>query len=212
MDASLSVAFVVTQFKTHLQHAHAKKLTDRVLLAAVATYGDKEMSVRAHLTLVARGSLFLNEKKGNPVQSSSLCLAALMHDIGKAAVMDNVFGLPRTLSPEEDIIKRKHTVLGGQICQKLGEPFISVAPWVRGHHESWNGSGYPDGLKGETIPHALRFLRLADVIGALRISRRYRAAFSLEESFEILQTMQRNGPVFDPSLMPFVDDLLALTK
>ena len=204
---STNVDLQLTMFPAQKQQFLAKTFQ-----AVLSTYQDREVGIARHLTLVWVLSDLLSKKAGISVDLFLLCLASFLHDIGKAAVLEPVFLLPRKLTQEEDAAKRKHTVLGGRICQKLGNPFAEVASAVRSHHENWNGSGYPNGLAGESIPLMARLLRVADVASALRTKRHYRDAFSLEESREILYRMQKSGPVFDPTLIPFIDELFQLTK
>lgn len=183
----------------------------KTLHAVVSAYQDREIGVTRHVTLVWVLSDALAAKADTAVNRFHLCLASFMHDVGKAAVGEPVFMLPQKLTEEEDREKKRHTVLGGEICQRLGKPFVDIASFVRGHHENWDGTGYPNGLAGAAIPVMARLLRMSDVISALRTKRHYREAFSKEETLTIIRRIQSNAPVFDPLFLPFASELVALT-
>ena len=121
---------------------------------------------------------------------------ALMHDIGKIAVSDLILNKPGKLTDEEFTIMKSHTTEGGRILKKIvhdaGDTFdagylnesIEMASY---HHEKWDGSGYPYGLKGEEIPLSARIMAVADVFDALSSSRVYKPAFSLEKALTIME-------------------------
>jgi putative two-component system response regulator len=112
--------------------------------------------------------------------------AGVVHDIGKIAVPDAILLKPGRLTPEEWTIIREHSVLGERICAPL-KSFRLVLPIIRHHHEKLNGSGYPDGLRGEAIPVTARVLQVVDVYDALTTDRPYKKAFSITDA---LQTMK----------------------
>ena len=109
-----------------------------------------------------------------------------MHDIGKIAVPDAILLKPGGLSKEEWKLMREHPVVGERICAPL-KSFRYVLPIIRHHHEKFDGSGYPDGLRGQSIPLAARVLAIVDVYDALTTQRPYKRAFS---SAEALNTMR----------------------
>jgi putative nucleotidyltransferase with HDIG domain len=107
--------------------------------------------------------------------------AGLLHDIGKIGVPETVLGKPGTLSEEEWALMRRHPLLGAQIVAPF-EFLASAAPIIRHHHERADGSGYPDGLRGDAIPLGASIVAVADVYDALTSDRPYRAALSPERA------------------------------
>ena len=141
---------------------------------------------------MAKYSTRLAEKLGLPEDLRvALRRGALIHDIGKLAVPEHILLKPGPLTPEERKIMEQHSVAGERICSPL-RSFRHVLPIIRHHHEKWDGSGYPDGLKREQIPLTARILQVTDVYDALTTDRPYRKAFSSENALAILnQEMQR---------------------
>ena len=124
--------------------------------------------------------------------------AALLHDIGKLAVPEHIINKPGRLTPEEFEKMKIHPVVGAEILQRVKFPY-PVVPIVRSHHEHWDGSGYPDGLKGEEIPIGARILSAADCLDALASDRQYRRALPLDGAMEKLTELA--GQQFDPTVI-----------
>jgi putative nucleotidyltransferase with HDIG domain len=125
-------------------------------------------------------------------------VGALLHDVGKIVVPSEILNKPGPLSPDERARMETHPVAGVELLRDVEFPG-DVIPMVRGHHERWDGHGYPDGLAGEDIPLAARILCVADVYDALTSQRPYRRAF---ETREALQLMQADvGRQFDPEVL-----------
>ena len=114
-----------------------------------------------------------------------LRIACLLHDIGKVAVPDEILLKPGALNAEETEIVRQHPVIGESICAPL-KSLRHVLPVIRHHHERIDGSGYPDGLRGNEIPLMARILQVADIYDALITDRPYRDALSSEDALETL--------------------------
>ena len=112
--------------------------------------------------------------------------AGVVHDIGKIAIPDSIILKPSSLSPDEWKLMREHPVVGERICAPL-KSFRYVLPIIRHHHEKFDGSGYPDQLRGQSIPITARALQIVDVYDALTTKRSYKAALS---STEALKTMK----------------------
>src|SRR5437879_10469456 len=119
-------------------------------------------------------------------QIIALRRAGVVHDIGKIAVPDAVLLKPAKLTQDEWKLIQEHPVVGERICAPL-KSFRSVLPIIRHHHEKFDGSGYPDGLRGEHIPITARVLQIVDVYDALTTERPYKKAFSITDA---LQTMK----------------------
>ena len=134
----------------------------------------------------------------SPRDLQALEAAALLHDIGKLAVPEYILSKPGKLTPEEFEKMKIHPVVGAEILERVQFPY-PVVPIVRAHHEKWNGSGYPDGLKGEEIPLGARILAAVDCLDALASDRQYRRAFPLEVALE--KVIAESGESFDPKVV-----------
>ena len=138
------------------------------------------------------------ELKISPGEMDALQAAALLHDIGKLAVPEHIISKPGRLTPEEFEKMKIHPVVGAEILERVRFPY-PVAPIVRAHHEKWDGSGYPFGLKGQEIPIGARILSAVDFLDALASDRQYRRAIPLQEVMERLR--QQSGKSFDPEVV-----------
>src|SRR5256886_6916784 len=107
-----------------------------------------------------------------PAEMQALRAAALLHDIGKLAVPEQIISKPGKLTPEEFEKIKIHPVVGAEILESVQFPY-PVVPIVRAHHEKWDGTGYPGGLKGEEIPIGARILSAVDCLDALASNRQY---------------------------------------
>jgi len=134
-------------------------------------------------------------------EMDALRAASLMHDVGKLAVPDHIVNKPGRLTHEEFEKMKIHPIVGADILERVSFPY-PVAPIVRAHHEKWDGTGYPDGLKGEEIPIGARILSVADCLDALASDRPYRKALTLEEAVKHL--VERAGTSFDPKVVEIV--------
>ena len=156
--------------------------------------------------------IIVNEMKKDPEYRKILNIdyikmimnAAPMHDLGKISTPDNILQKPGPLTDEEFAIMKQHAAIGGDIIKRtfldVNDPeFIKIAFEVaRYHHEKWDGSGYPEGLKGEEIPLHARVMAIADVFDAVSADRCYRPALPLDECFKIIE--DGKGSHFDPKL------------
>ncbi|MGH7481152.1 MAG: HD domain-containing phosphohydrolase [Longimicrobiales bacterium] len=133
-------------------------------------------------------------------------VGAFLHDVGKTVVPPSMLTKPGALNSDEMGVMRRHTIVGSQIVADLDLPY-AVGPMVRGHHERWDGRGYPDGLAAEEIPLTARILSVADVYDALTSRRSYRDAL---DPVSARQVMRREaGKALDPTLVPLFEDILA---
>ena len=122
-----------------------------------------------------------------------------LHDLGKVAVPDAILLKPGALTPAERAVMQIHPVVGEEICRPL-RSLQTVLPIIRHHHERWDGSGYPDGLRGEAIPLTARILQVVDVFDAVTTDRPYRRALPPAAALEILAAETRQG-WWDPRIV-----------
>ena len=132
----------------------------------------------------------------------ALLTASFLHDIGKLAVPEHIVNKPGKLTHEEFEKMKIHPVVGANILERVRFPY-PVVPIVRSHHEAWDGSGYPDGLKGEEIPIGARLLTVVDCFDALASERPYRKAMPLDEAMAHIRS--RAGTQFDPQIVELLD-------
>lgn len=181
--------------------AATRKLQEReeeiiLRLALAVEYRDNDTG--EHTLRVARYSRLIAEELG---LASRFCreiyLAAPLHDVGKVAIPDQILLKPGRLDEAEMATIRTHADIGSQILADSHCELIQLAAVIaRGHHERWNGSGYPDGLRGREIPIAARIVAVADVFDALTMKRPYKKAMPLEEARAYMA--ERKGTEFDP--------------
>jgi putative two-component system response regulator len=126
-------------------------------------------------------------------------LAAQMHDVGKIGIPDSILRKPGKFTAEEFEIMKKHTEVGARILEGSEVPLLSMAQEIAlCHHERWDGSGYPRGLVGESIPESALIVGVVDVYDALVNDRVYRPAFREEEALSIM--IAGNGEHFSPHM------------
>jgi len=142
----------------------------------------------------------------SPEEAELLRQAAALHDVGKVGIPDAILRKPGRLDPEEWAVMQRHTTIGAAILAGSSSPLIQLAESIAlSHHERWNGTGYPQALRGEEIPLAARICTVCDVFDALLSARPYKAPWTLDEALEELE--RERGEHFDPAL---VDAFLAL--
>jgi HD-GYP domain-containing protein (c-di-GMP phosphodiesterase class II) len=132
-----------------------------------------------------------------------LGLGLLLHDIGKLAVPSEILNKPGKLDPAEWAIIKRHPVDGQEMLDRSGGVLADVGLIVRGHHERWDGGGYPDGLVAEAIPLAARIICACDAYSAMTTNRPYRAAMPVEEAIAELRNC--SGTQFDPQVIEAVE-------
>lgn len=161
----------------------------------------KDEDTGAHIQRMSNYSAIIARTMGLSEQTvESILYAAPMHDIGKIGIPDRILLKPAKLDPDEWVIMKQHTIMGGRILEESAAGFIKLGEIVAlTHHEKWDGSGYPKGLKGNKIPLVGRIVAIADVFDALTSKRPYKEAFSLEKSYEIIK--DGRGTHFDPHVV-----------
>jgi putative nucleotidyltransferase with HDIG domain len=132
------------------------------------------------------------------LQTKAIEAAALLHDMGKLAVPDYILNKPGPLTPAEFGKMKRHAAIGAEILASIDFPY-PVVPIVRHHHENWDGTGYPDGLKGTEIPIGARILSVVDCFDALTSDRPYRLRLSDQEALRILR--ERRATMYDPLIV-----------
>lgn len=140
---------------------------------------------------------------------ASVPFASILHDIGKLMIPKDILTKPAALTKEENIIIKTHAQLGGEVLKKANisfknsfskDSYLKIASDIAMyHHEKWDGTGYPEGLKGTEIPSPARIVAIADVYDALRSKRVYKDGFTHEKAVEII--MREKGKAFDPELI-----------
>src|SRR4030095_4374666 len=171
------------------------------------TYGHIRR-VRAYALGLAKVCGVTDSKELMAIETGSL-----LHDIGKLAIDDYILNKPGPLTKQEFEKMKMHAPAGHEILQQIQFPF-PVAKYVRSHHERWDGTGYPDGLKGREMPLGARILSIADAFDAIRSTRPYKLPFSMEDSVELLRS--QSGNIYDPKLVELfvqnIDKLEALAE
>jgi diguanylate cyclase (GGDEF)-like protein len=124
--------------------------------------------------------------------------ASVLHDIGKLAVPEHIISKPGKLTPQEFEKMKIHPIVGAEILERVDFPY-PVAPIVRAHHERWDGTGYPHGLKGQEIPIGARILSAVDCLDALASDRQYRRALNLDDAMAVVTS--EAGKSYDPEVV-----------
>ncbi|HTC37105.1 MAG TPA: HD domain-containing phosphohydrolase [Bryobacteraceae bacterium] len=188
--------------KMEQEKAHAETMASlhlRTIEALATAIEAKDECTHDHLRRVQVYSLELAKHLGlSADEVNGLQAASILHDIGKLAVPDYIISKPGKLTPAEFEKMKAHTIVGAQILEQVEFPY-PVAPIVRSHHEKWDGSGYPDGLKAEDIPIGARILSAVDCLDALASDRQYRPALPLEEAMNYVAGL--SGHSFDPRVV-----------
>lgn len=183
--------------KTHAEEVSALHL--RTIESLALAIEAKDDTTHAHLRRVQTYALALGEDlglKGDDL--AALRAAAILHDIGKLAVPEHIICKPGKLTHEEFEKMKIHPVVGAEILEHVKFPY-PVAPIVLSHHEKWNGTGYPYGLKGEQIPIGARILATVDCLDALASDRQYRKALPIDEAMKVV--VAESGKSFDPRIV-----------
>jgi cyclic di-GMP phosphodiesterase len=161
---------------------------ESVLFSLARSIEGKDPYTHGHCERLSDYSTRLGEHLGlSEDQLIALRRAGIVHDVGKIAVPDAILLKPGRLTADEWKLIQEHPVVGERICSPL-KSFRFVLPIIRHHHEKFDGSGYPDGLRGEDIPVTARVLQVVDVYDALTTDRPYKEAFSITDA---LQTMKQ---------------------
>jgi putative nucleotidyltransferase with HDIG domain len=167
--------------------------------ALTAALDAKSSYTRGHSDRVAELSWALARELGQgDREAESARIAGHLHDIGKIGISDSLISKAGALTPEELETMRRHTRIGASLVEQVAH-LRGYAPAVRGHHERWDGRGYPDGLSGDSIPIEARIICIADSYDAMTSVRSYRAQLSATAAVEEIRRC--SGTQFDPELV-----------
>lgn len=207
----LSPAIVRARVKTHLSLVHAEELKRTRLqvierLGRAAEYKDNETGL--HVKRMSHYAQIIALAAGYSAEwAEELLHAAPMHDIGKIGTPDHILLKPGKLTDDEMVIMRQHALIGAEILGDCDSTLMQMASSVaRYHHEKWDGSGYPLGLKETAIPIEARIVAVADVFDALTSERPYKQAWSVVEALDFIKSQA--GKHFDPALVPLLEQEL----
>jgi cyclic di-GMP phosphodiesterase len=184
---------------------------EAVLFSLARSIEGKDPYTHGHCERLSQYSARLGEQLGlSEDQITALRRAGVVHDVGKIAVPDAILLKPARLTPDEWAIMREHPVIGERICSPL-KSFRLVLPIIRHHHEKLDGSGYPDGLRGDAIPVTARVLQVVDVYDALTTDRPYKKAFSNTDALKTMKEEVEKG-WWDPQIFDQFARLIKSTK
>jgi diguanylate cyclase (GGDEF)-like protein/putative nucleotidyltransferase with HDIG domain len=188
------------------QKKHAEEIAAlhlRTIEALSLAIEAKDHTTHDHLRRVQTYAVEIaKELRLDEAQMNAIRAASMLHDIGKLAVPENILSKPGRLTPEEFEKMKIHPLVGAEILDRVKFPY-PVVPIVRSHHEKWDGSGYPDGLKCEAIPIGARILSAVDCFDALASERPYRRAMSPAEALDNLSA--EKGRSFDPQVVEVME-------
>jgi len=210
----VSAPIVKARVRTHLSLVRVDELYESRLqiiqrLGRAAEYKDNETGL--HVLRMSHYSAILARAAGlGDKVADDILHAAPMHDVGKLGIPDMILRKPGALTPEEWEVMRQHPRIGQEIIGDHDSPLLQMAARIAlSHHEKWDGSGYPQGLRGEDTPIEARIVAVADVFDALTSVRPYKSAWPVDKALSLL--VEEKGRHFDPALVDaFVSSLPAI--
>jgi diguanylate cyclase (GGDEF)-like protein/putative nucleotidyltransferase with HDIG domain len=203
-----SIGYMMLRFyrlyhgRLQAEQRHAQEISSlhmRTIEALALAIEAKDENTHDHLERVRLYCVEIGREFGlSSAELEALEAASLLHDIGKLAIPEHIISKPGRLSKAEFEKMKTHPVVGAEILERVDFPY-PVAPIVRAHHEKWDGSGYPRGLKAEQIPIGARILSAVDFVDALASDRQYRLSLPLDDVLMRLQA--DSGRAFDPNVV-----------
>jgi diguanylate cyclase (GGDEF)-like protein len=199
----------------HQEHARVVQKLHLATVEALAraidardqTIDPESGAAENHIRRVEACAAALGEAAGlSPNEIEGLKIASLLHDIGKLAVPEHILTKPGRLTPSEFDYIRLHPTVGADIIRAVPFPY-PVAPYIQSHHERWDGTGYPEGLKGEAIPLGARVLAVVDYYDAITAHRPYHRAMAPDEAIATIK--HEAGKALDPRLVELFIDVVA---
>ena len=167
--------------------------TEGILFALALAVEQRDRQTAGHCERLALLGVTLGIAMGLTRASlMALYRGGYLHDIGKVGIPDSILFKPDKLSAEEWVTMRSHTTRGEDICRPM-KSLAPILPIIRHHHERWDGSGYPDGLRGEQTPLLARVLQVVDIYDALTMPRAYKPAYSPAHALDILKQETDRG-------------------
>lgn len=192
--------------RSHRLVGELRKMSIAMVRALVNAVDQKDQYTCGHSLRVAYYATTLGKRLGlGEIDLQMLQWASLLHDVGKIGIRDNVLKKEGKLTPEEFGHIKEHPVRSHRVVQEVPQ-LMQALDGILHHHERYDGSGYPAGLKGEQIPFQARIIQIADVFDALTSNRSYRKAFDWERALAILQ--EEAGKTVDPGLQKIFDTLI----
>src|SRR5580700_3774721 len=192
--------------RVEVEKRHVEQIASlnmRTIEALALAIEAKDHTTHTHLQRVRTYAVAVATQLNMPdSEIEALRAAALLHDIGKLAVPEQIINKPGKLTPEEFEKMKVHPLVGAEILERVAFPY-PVAPIVRSHHERWDGTGYPEGLARESIPIGARILAVVDCLDALASHRQYRPALPLIEAME--KVKEKSGSWFDPHVVEILE-------
>ena len=185
--------------------------SETVLFSLAQSVEERDPALGQHCQRLALMAAAMGVALGLPAPDVlALQRGGYLHDIGKVAIPDHVLFKPGALTDEEWEIMKSHAERGERICSNM-RSLAPVLPIIRNHHERWDGTGYPDGLKGEKIPLLARILQLPDIYDALTTARAYKRALGPDDSLRIIREEAARG-WRDPRLVEVFADILPMFR
>jgi putative two-component system response regulator len=167
--------------------------TEGILFALAQAVEQRDLQTAGHCERLAFISVAMGMAMGlERAKLLALYRGGFLHDVGKVGIPDSILFKPGTLTADEWTTMRSHTIRGEEICRHLTS-LSPVLPIIRHHHERWDGTGYPDGLRGNQIPQLARIVQVADIYDALISPRPYKPAFAPHEALRIIQEETDRG-------------------
>lgn len=208
--------YAVTELEARVvSAAKTKRLTDQMERAETLMYTvarlveAKDECTGDHCSRLARyAELFAQYLELPAADRAALHSGAILHDIGKIAIPDRILLKPGKLTADEWSVMKQHAALGAELCAAM-KTLQPAVPIIRHHHERWDGSGYPDGLRGNEIPELAQIFQLVDIFDALTSVRPYKTAWSTAEAAAIIQEETARG-FYNPQLVARFLEMLHL--
>lgn len=193
-DDFMSKPFIVPEMRARVasllrikRYTDALDSAESVILSLAMTIEARDRATEGHCQRLAQYAVALGERLGLAADDlDALRIGGYLHDIGKVGIPDRILLKDGQLTPDEYDFMKRHTLIGDHLCAEL-RMLKPVRPIVRHHHEHLDGTGYPDGLKGDEIPLLAQIMGVVDVFDALTTSRPYKPALSVDDACAVLR-------------------------